>query len=150
MLIFLGLSCVNNPNQPMGKSYIDKKNKEISDGYSSQNTKNYTGSADEVKDLGNNITLDNYLRRVAGVYVKGDGASAQITIRGVNSFSPASSSEPLFILNNTVMNGTFADIYQMVNPNDISSVSVLKDASSTGIYGSRGANGVIVISLKKK
>jgi TonB-dependent SusC/RagA subfamily outer membrane receptor len=151
-LLFLGIlcfGCINNPGQPIGQSYVKKQNKEISDGYSSQNSASYTGSADEVKDLGNNITLDNYLRRVAGVYVKGDGASAQITIRGINTFS-ASGTEPLFVLNNTVMNGTFADIYRMVNPNDISSVSVLKDASSTGIYGSRGANGVIVISLKKK
>jgi TonB-dependent SusC/RagA subfamily outer membrane receptor len=149
-LILSSFACANTPNQPMGKSYIEKKNKEISDSYGSQSTKDYTGSADEVKDLGNNITLDNYLRRVSGVYVKGDGASAQITIRGVNSFSPVVATEPLFVLNTTVMNGTFSDVYQMVNPSDISSVSVLKDASSTGIYGSRGANGVIVINLKKK
>jgi TonB-dependent SusC/RagA subfamily outer membrane receptor len=149
-VIVSGASCVNKPTQTMGKSYVEKPNKEISDGYSSQNTASYTGSADEVKDLGNNITLDNYLRRVAGVNVKGDGPSAQIIIRGVNTFSPASGSEPLFVLNNTVMNGTFSDLYQMINPNDISTVSVLKDASSTGIYGSRGANGVIVITLKKK
>ncbi|MCP9748867.1 TonB-dependent receptor plug domain-containing protein [Lacihabitans sp. CS3-21] len=150
LLISTTFGCINTPNEQFGKSYIKKDTKVISDGYSSQNSKSYTGSADEIKDLGNNISLDNYLRRVAGVYVKGDGASAQISIRGVNTFSPVTGSEPLFVIDNTVMNSNFSGIYQMVNPNDISSVSVLKDAASTGIYGARGANGVIVISLKKK
>jgi TonB-dependent SusC/RagA subfamily outer membrane receptor len=150
LLISTTFGCINTPNEQFGKSYIKKDTKVISDGYSSQNSKSYTGSADEIKDLGNNISLDNYLRRVAGVYVKGDGASAQISIRGVNTFSPVTGSEPLFVIDNTVMNSNFSGIYQMVNPSDISSVSVLKDASSTGIYGARGANGVIVISLKKK
>ncbi|MBP6619891.1 MAG: TonB-dependent receptor plug domain-containing protein [Leadbetterella sp.] len=150
LFLFSLLGCVNTPNQQIGKTYVNKEQKVISDGYSSQNTKGYTGAADQVKDLGNNITLDNYLRRVAGVSVKGDGSGAQILIRGVNTFSPVSGSEPLFVVDNTVMSGGFSGVYQMINPNDISSVSVLKDASSTGIYGSRGANGVIVINLKKK
>lgn len=151
IIALLILGCINKPSQKANRSQLNNKSeKEISDGYSSQSADSYTGSASQIKDLGSNITLDNYLRRVAGVYVKGDGASAQITIRGINTFSPVSSTEPLFVLNNTVMGGTFADIYNMINPNDISSVSVLKDASSTGIYGSRAANGVIVIQLKKK
>ena len=148
LLFFMLLGCVNSPN--IGKTYIQKEPKIISDGYSNQNTRGYTGAADEVKNTGNNLTLDNYLRMVSGVSVNGDGASAQILIRGVSSFSIASSSEPLFVVDNTVINSGFSSIYRMLNPTDISSVSVLKDASSTGIYGSRGANGVIVINLKKK
>lgn len=127
---------------------IDKQEKVYSDGYSSQNARNYTGSADEVKDLENNITLDNYLRRVAGVTVNGDGAGAQIRIRGINTFM--ADPEPLFVVNGSVINGGYSAIYSLVSPNDIRSVTVLKDASSTAIYGSRASNGVVVISLKKQ
>lgn len=127
---------------------IDKQEKVFSDGYSSQNARNYTGSADEVKDLGNNITLDNYLRRVAGVTVNGDGSNAQVRIRGINTFM--ADPEPLFVVNGSVINGGYTAIYTLVSPNDIKSVTVLKDASSTAIYGSRASNGVVVISLKKQ
>ena len=127
---------------------IDKQEKVYSDGYSSQNARNYTGSADEVKDLENNITLDNYLRRVVGVTVNGDGARAQIRIRGINTFM--ADPEPLFVVNGSVINGGYSAIYSLVSPNDIRSVTVLKDASSTAIYGSRASNGVVVISLKKQ
>ncbi len=148
LAFFTLLGCVNSPN--MGKTYIQHEPKVISDGYSSQNNRSYTGAAEEIKNNGNNLTLDNYLRMVSGVSVNGDGANAQILIRGISTFAIASSSEPLFVIDNTVVNSGFSSIYRMINPTDISSVSVLKDASSTGIYGSRGANGVIVINLKKK
>jgi TonB-dependent SusC/RagA subfamily outer membrane receptor len=87
---------------------------------------------------------------VAGVSVNGDGANAKVSIRGVNTFSIVTSGEPLFVIDNTVVNGGFSGVYRLINPNDISSVSVLKDASSAGLYGSRGANGVVVINLKKR
>jgi TonB-dependent SusC/RagA subfamily outer membrane receptor len=148
LILILFLGCVNSPNQ--GNTYVKKEQKVISDGYSSQNTRDYTGSADEVKNHGNNLTLDNYLRMVAGVSVNGDGANAKVSIRGVNTFSIVTSGEPLFVIDNTVVNGGFSGVYRLINPNDISSVSVLKDASSEGLYGSRGANGVVVINLKKR
>ncbi len=144
MLIqLLSLSCANTP------AYTSDKSKEelISDGYSTQSSDNYTGADNEVKDIENNITLDNYLRKVSGVNVIGDGASAKIRIRGVSTVY--AEQEPLFILNGTTFNGDFGSLYSMIQAIDIKSVSVLKDASSTGIYGSRGANGVVVITLKK-
>jgi TonB-dependent SusC/RagA subfamily outer membrane receptor len=135
-------SCSNKPNMSN-----EKKKFEISDGYSVQNGENFTGSASEVKEIGSNVSLDVYLRKVPGVSVKGDGANAEIRIRGVSSLNAGQ--EPLFILNGTSFSGGFNALFQTIQTNDIKTVSVLKDASSTGIYGSRGANGVIVITLKK-
>lgn len=125
-----------------------KNEKTFDNGYSQNSSKNYTGSADEVKELGSNITLDAYLRRVSGVTVTGDGANANIRVRGINTFM--SDPSPLFVINGNAINGGYSAVYNMVSPNDIKSVTVLKDASSTAIYGSRASNGVIVISLKKQ
>jgi TonB-dependent SusC/RagA subfamily outer membrane receptor len=139
-------SCANYGSRSVAST--DREEKTINDGYSSKSGRNFTGSAEEIKELGSNITLDNYLRRVSGVTVQGDGANAKVTVRGINSF--VSNPDPLYIINGTAINGGYATIYNMVNPVDIKSVTVLKDAGSTAIYGSRGANGVIVVSLKTK
>ena len=69
---------------------------------------------------------------------------ASFQIRGTNSIN--SGTEPLFILDGVAISS--AD-FNTINPNDIESVSVLKDASSTSIYGARAANGVIVITTKR-
>lgn len=72
------------------------------------------------------------------------GASPSIRIRGSGSIS--ASNEPLFVVDGfPLMDSDISDI----NPNDIESMEVLKDASSTAIYGSRGANGVIMITTKR-
>lgn len=72
------------------------------------------------------------------------GAVATFKIRGVNSINAGT--EPLFILDGVAISS--AD-FSAINPSDIESVSVLKDASSTSIYGARAANGVIVITTKR-
>ncbi len=71
------------------------------------------------------------------------GASAGVRIRGFGSFSASNS--PLYVLDGSVYDGSIGDI----NQNDIESVSVLKDASSSALYGSRGANGVVIITTKR-
>ncbi len=71
-------------------------------------------------------------------------ASATIRLRGVNSLTAGN--EPLFILDGAPIT---ADVFNALNPSDISNITVLKDAASTAIYGSRAANGVIVITSKK-
>lgn len=71
-------------------------------------------------------------------------ASASIRLRGVNSLTAGN--EPLFILDGAPIS---ADVFNALNPSDIANVTVLKDAASTAIYGSRAANGVIVITSKK-
>ena len=71
-------------------------------------------------------------------------ASVSMRLRGVSSIN--SSSEPLFILDGSpISSGAFTAL----NPNDIESMTVLKDASSTAIYGSRAANGVVILTSKK-
>ncbi|HEY3429077.1 MAG TPA: TonB-dependent receptor plug domain-containing protein, partial [Cyclobacteriaceae bacterium] len=71
------------------------------------------------------------------------GAAMQIRIRGTRSLS--ASNDPLVVLDGIPFAGSLSDI----NPTDIKSVDILKDASSTAIYGSRGANGVILVTTNK-
>lgn len=71
-------------------------------------------------------------------------ASANIRLRGINSIQ--SSSQPLFILDGAPID---AEFYATLNPADIESITVLKDAASTAIYGARAANGVIVLTSKQ-
>lgn len=71
-------------------------------------------------------------------------ASANIRLRGINSIQ--SSSQPLFILDGAPIDASF---YATLNPADIESITVLKDAASTAIYGARAANGVIVLTSKQ-
>ncbi len=82
------------------------------------------------------------------------GAAQQILIRGVGSISAGNG--PLYVLDGVILqNGDLTaltqtnDILSNLNPNDIESVTVLKDASGTALYGSRGSNGVIVITTKR-
>ena len=72
------------------------------------------------------------------------GAVANFKIRGINSINAGT--EPLFILDGVAVS---SEDFSAINPSDIESVSVLKDASSTSIYGARAANGVIVITTKR-
>ncbi len=93
-------------------------------------------------------TFDNILQGTApGLLVQSGngqpGSSASVTIRGTKSIN--SSSQPLYILDGIAIT---SDDFSAINPNDIASVSVLKDAAATQIYGSRGATGVIVITTK--
>lgn len=86
--------------------------------------------------------------RVPGVNITGatgePGSSPIIRIRGASSFS--SSAQPLFVLDGMPVNG---NIDQIINPNDIESISVLRDAAGTAIYGTAGANGVVIITTKR-
>lgn len=71
------------------------------------------------------------------------GAEPTVRIRGNRSFSAGNT--PLYVIDGMPMSGSLADI----NPNDIASMEILKDASATAIYGSRGANGVVLITTKR-
>lgn len=87
--------------------------------------------------------------RVAGVNVSSaegmPGGSMNIVIRGNNSVTQDNS--PLYVIDGFPVED--ASVASTINPNDIESIDILKDASATAIYGSRGANGVVIISTKK-
>jgi TonB-linked SusC/RagA family outer membrane protein len=98
--------------------------------------------------------------RVAGVVATSPsgqpGSVQQVRIRGINSLSAGNA--PLYVVDGiAVARGQFnddvqsqsSDILANMNPNDIESINILKDASATSLYGARGANGVIVITTKK-
>lgn len=72
------------------------------------------------------------------------GAAANVNIRGIGSFSGGT--QPLYIMDGVPIEES---VFRTLNPNDFESVDVLKDAVGAGIYGSRGANGVIVITTKR-
>lgn len=84
--------------------------------------------------------------RMTGVLIQnspGVSGGASIKIRGNNSIQFGTN--PIFVVDGLIMEGGF----NLINPNDIESIDVLKDASATAIYGSRGANGVVIVTTKK-
>jgi TonB-linked SusC/RagA family outer membrane protein len=107
-----------------------------------------TVNADKIQNIPTANFTDALQGQVAGLSVLSASgeptASASIRMRGINSISAGV--EPLFILDGSPI--TY-DVFNALNPSDIASVTVLKDASSTAIYGSRAANGVIVLTSKK-
>lgn len=128
-------------------------------GYGTVKKKDATGSVTTIgaKDFnkGSNVTAENLLNgRVAGLTINTSGApgsGSQIRIRGGSSLF--ASNDPLIVIDglpidNTTNTGA-TSILSSLNPNDIESFTVLKDASATAIYGSRASNGVIIITTKK-
>lgn len=101
-------------------------------------------------------SIDQVLQgRAAGVQVTQNsgipGGSTSIRIRGINSLN--SSNEPIFVIDGVVIDGntgsSSANALSSINPADVVSMDILKDASATAIYGSRAANGVIIITTNK-
>lgn len=105
-----------------------------------------TVSMKEASSRTYNSTAELLQGTVAGVTVVNNGgdptAPPKIIIRGVGS---TNAEEPMIVLDGIIFNGSFND----VNPNDIESISVLKDAASAAIYGARASGGVILITTKK-
>lgn len=133
------------------KSYSRTLDQVVVIGYGTQRRKDLTGAVGTVnsRDISEQTTtrVDQALMgKLPGVQVKpvsGEpGAAPQIRIRGVGSIS--ASVEPLY-----VVDGFPVASIQTLNPNDIESMDILKDASATAIYGSRGANGVVIINTKR-
>ncbi|TRX58418.1 TonB-dependent receptor [Fulvivirga sp. M361] len=144
-----------------GKSVIDHQltlditslNEVIVVGYGTQRKSDVTGSVASVEDYRlENVPNTNFTQAlqgsVSGVYISNNSAGAEqgdvnIRIRGQNSI--AANNEPLIVLDGVPFSGNISQI----NQNDIESIEVLKDVSSSAIYGTRGANGVILITTKK-
>ena len=129
-------------------------------GYGRAKKNDLTGSVTAIKpdEMSKGITSsasDMLVGKIAGVDVQTGGGQpgtgAQIRIRGGASLS--ASNDPLYVIDglaidNNNLTGT-SNVLAMINPNDIESFTVLKDASATAIYGSRASNGVIIITTKK-
>jgi len=118
-------------------------------GYGTQRREAVTGSVssiggEELRDVPSSNISDALQGRLPGVELtptsSQPGSTQQIRIRGVRSLN--ASNDPLIVLNGVPFAGSLNDI----NPNDIQSMDILKDASATAIYGSRGANGVVMIT----
>jgi TonB-linked SusC/RagA family outer membrane protein len=118
-------------------------------GYGTQRREAVTGSVssvsgDEMRDIPSSNITQALQGRVSGVEMTQTstkpGAEMQIRIRGQRSLN--ASNDPLVVLNGIPFAGSIGDI----NPNTIKSIDILKDASATAIYGSRGANGVILVT----
>ena len=121
-------------------------------GYGTMKKSDVTGSISTAKgdDLVKNQSfsaLDNLRGKVSGVNIFSNSSqpgaySDRVVIRGIATIN--SSSNPLYVVDGVVMEN-----FDLVNPNDIESMEVLKDASAAAIYGARGANGVIMVTTKR-
>ena len=119
--------------------------------YGTQKKSAFTGSAavvgaDEIGKVQVTNAVDALRGKAAGVQITNlsgaPGSTPTIRIRGVNSISAGSA--PLIVLDGSPFDGSLNDI----NPTDVESMTVLKDAASTALYGARGGNGVIMITTK--
>lgn len=121
-------------------------------GYGTQRKEAVTGSVstmrgDVIREVPSSNISQALQGRIAGVDMSQTsskpGAEMQIRIRGTRSLN--ASNDPLVVLDGIPFAGSIGDI----NPNDIKSIDILKDASATAIYGSRGANGVILVTTSR-
>ncbi len=164
---------LNNPNQTLVFSYLgyntlevavngrsqvnveleEKKNildQMVVVAYQTLKKKDITGAVsvadvEEMKKVTATTTSEALQGRVPGITVKKTGApgdEADIYIRGISSFN--TDTKPLFVIDGLPTNDASS-----FNPNDIESIQVLKDASAAALYGSRAANGVVIITTKK-
>jgi TonB-linked SusC/RagA family outer membrane protein len=154
------------------KENLETLNEVVVIGYGEVNKKDLTGSISSVKPKENIVAQSRNVEdliqgRAAGVLVSANsaepGATSSIRIRGTNSLT--GNTEPLYVVDGIIIDSATEDVIDPlqggnsslssqngitgVNPRDIESIEILKDASATAIYGSRGANGVILITTKK-
>lgn len=176
VLIFSGIGFVSQEIPVNNRSIIEvilqddtrQLNEMVVIGYGTQKKSDLTGSVTSISEADFKktpvVSLDNGLRgRAAGVQVTSTsnqpGGATSIRIRGSNSVNTGS--EPLYVIdgfpilndNSSTAGGSTVgpklNALSLINPNDIVSIEVLKDASAAAIYGARGANGVVLVTTKK-
>lgn len=158
IISFVGFA--NTEVQVSGRSQIDVLLKEdiasleevVVVGYSTQKRESLTGSlktvkGDDLRDV-TTPTVENMLNgKAPGVYVAPGsgqpGSRGGVVIRGQATLSGTTS--PLWVIDGVIVGSNAGDL----NPDDIETMTILKDAASTAIYGSQGANGVIVVTTKR-
>lgn len=121
-------------------------------GYTSQRKKDLTGAVSvvELSPVKNNSSgniMQSLQGRVAGLYIERDGSpngsNGRILIRGANTLG---NNDPLYVIDGIPT--TRPEVFQNLNPTNIASVQILKDASAVSIYGARASNGVIIVTTK--
>lgn len=174
-LVFSYVGCTTQTIPLKGRTTLDvvmEDNQAVLDevvvvGYGTMRKRDLSGAMSQIKseDLmkGGATDISHALQgKLAGVQIQqSDGApggGVTITVRGANSFQ--TNSQPLYIVDgvpfetgdtpsNSESQNQSTNPLSFINPNDIESIEVLKDASATAIYGSRGANGVVIVNTKK-
>lgn len=144
MVVLSGCALTKPPPEPPDPDAVDV-------GYGTADKDHVTGSVASFRmddqPVVHTQTLADMLARIPGVQVvELPGGNVSVRIRGTNSFMGGE--EPLWVIDGMVV--TTGGGLDGINPSTIESVTVLKDAGSTAIYGSRGANGVILIKTKKR
>ena len=167
VLVFSATGYVTQEVRPSGNSMqvsLKSSDRELGEvvvvGYGTRQKKSITGSVSSVKAEDLKATpIANLAQglqgRVPGLDMRQNsgtpGGNISIRIRGVNSIN--GTSEPLYVIDGIQISGTSginaANPLSQINPSDIESLEVLKDASATAIYGARGANGVVLITTKR-
>ena len=128
-------------------------------GYGTMKRSDLTGSVSSIDEKaikqGVNTNVEQAMQgRIAGVQVTQNsgapGGGISVQIRGINSLNGGN--EPLYVIDGIAVSGQTdgnTSVLSTINPADITSIEVLKDASATAIYGSRASNGVVLITTKK-
>jgi TonB-dependent starch-binding outer membrane protein SusC len=141
-------------NLTLEENSVQMQNVVVNVGYGTLKKANLTGAVSTVtaKNL-KERPVANFgaamVGQVAGVQIQqvsGDPGDEGLSVRIRGASSITQSNDPLYVVDGYPMEG---NAFKLINPSDIESIDVLKDASSTAIYGSRGANGVIIINTKK-
>ena len=159
-VVNIGLKVDNSSlNEVVVIGYLSKKRKDLTGAITTVN-------ADAIKNIPM-ASPDQLLQGQApGVQISSmsgtPGGGVSVNVRGTSSFSPNSpASQPLYIIDGIFVNNTplssagygteqqYANPLADLNPSDIETISILKDANATSIYGSRGANGVVIITTKR-
>jgi TonB-dependent SusC/RagA subfamily outer membrane receptor len=153
-VVTLAAGCARPPMaSPLGPGAALLSNPQVAVGYATQPARDLAvavGSVD-ARSSGNeqfSSVEDMLAGRVAGLDVRrGQDGRFSLRIRGTTSI--VGNNEPLLVIDGMTVNSNAADALSMLLPRDVQRVDVLKDAGATAIYGSRGANGVIVITTRR-
>lgn len=160
-LVFSYIGCLTEEVKVNGRTTINvvlKENASVLEdlvvvGYGTQKKSDVTGALSHVdsKELQSrpvSNALEALQGKAAGVDITTNerpGTVGSIRIRGERSLKSSSMNEPLYVVDGVPLMGTGIET---LNPRDIESIDILKDASATAIYGSRGANGVVIVTTK--
>lgn len=149
LAVLLSAACSSNP-APQSPA----EGEGIAVGYGVQDERHFAGSAtsiksDEIERMQFARIEDLIRASVPGVQIIGQGARMSIRLRGPSTI--IGNTEPLIVVDGVpLIQGTGLGGLATISPRDVARIDVLKDAGSTAIYGSRGANGVIIITTKRQ